>query len=155
MSSFFGVFLFFQSKKSIIFCYIAGNCFPTVHSLIGHLEITWRLPIFKAPWIWMRACSCCLMLTGTSRRNAKEKFLELINLKWLSIIYTGYDRWCWWQEQSFENRNAIFWLFSVPLMTRWHINWYYYVQKAPEQYPATESVRHRAAWIVDNSTNNL
>ena len=26
--------------------------------------------------------------------------------------------------------------FSVPLMTRWHIHWYYYVQKAPEQYLA-------------------
>ena len=40
------------------------------------------------------------------------------------------------KKQSFANRNAIFWLFSIPLMTRWHINWYYYVQKAPEQYPA-------------------
>ena len=28
----------------------------------------------------MRACSCCLMLTGTSRGDAKEKFLELIIL---------------------------------------------------------------------------
>ena len=95
MSSFFWVFLFFffSPRSPIFFCYIAGNCFPTVHSLIGHLEITWRLTIVKVLWIWMRACSCCLMLTRTSRGDAKETFLELINLKWLSIIYTEYDRW--------------------------------------------------------------
>ena len=79
MSPFFCFcFFFFQSKKSIIFCYIAGNCLPTVLSVIDHFEITWRLTIVKVPWIWMRACSCCLMLTGTSRGDAKEKVLELI-----------------------------------------------------------------------------
>ena len=38
-------FFFFQSKKFIIFCYIAGNFFPTVRSLIGYFEITWHLAI--------------------------------------------------------------------------------------------------------------
>ena len=38
-------FFFFQSKKFIIFCYIAGKFFPTVRSLIGYFEITWHLAI--------------------------------------------------------------------------------------------------------------
>ena len=39
------VIFFFQSKKFIIFCYIAGTFFPTVLSLIGYFEKTWHLAI--------------------------------------------------------------------------------------------------------------
>ena len=46
------------------------------------------------------------------------------------LIITEYWSLMLWKQQSLQTENTIFWLFSVPLMTRWHINWYYYVQKA-------------------------
>ena len=58
------------------------------------------------------------------------------------------------KQQSFANRNAILWQFSVPLMTRWHINWYYYadyVQKAHQSSTwQTESVSQRAGYTQLN-----
>ena len=31
------------------YCYIAGNCFPAVHDLIGHFKVTWHLTIKPFP----------------------------------------------------------------------------------------------------------
>ena len=56
--------------------------------------------------------------------------------------------------ESFANRNAIFWHFSIPLMTRWHINWYYYVQKTPLRAVADKQKASVKELVVDNSTNN-
>ena len=42
-------------------------------------------------------------------------------------------------------------------MTRWDINWYNYVQKAPGQYPTPVPDKQKASvkeLVVDNSTNN-
>ena len=30
-------------------CYIAGNCFPAVHDLIGHFKVTWHLTLKPFP----------------------------------------------------------------------------------------------------------
>ena len=42
----------------------------------------------------------------------------------------------WEWPTKFCKQKCYFWLFSIPLMTRWHIKWYYCAKKAPEQYPA-------------------
>ena len=81
-----------------------------------------------------------------------------LTVKWYSINFTEYtivDGNELRKQQSFANRNAIFWIFSVPLKTRWHINWYYYVQKAPRAVPANRK-RQSKTWlyVVNNSTNN-
>ena len=42
------VIFFFSPRSSLFLCYIAGNFFPTVRSLIGYFEITWHLAIDTA-----------------------------------------------------------------------------------------------------------
>ena len=39
-------------------------------------------------------------------------------------------------------------------MTRWHINWYHYVQKAPGKYPTNRKQESCFLSFVDNSTYN-
>ena len=69
-----------------------------------------------------------------------------LTVKWYPMNFTEYDRWCKWKQQSFPNRNAIFWLFSVPLITRWHITWSVLYAKGTGMVTGKQkiSVSHRA-----------
>ena len=65
-----------------------------------------------------------------------------------SINCNEYDCWFWWKQQSFAKRNAIFCLFSVPLITRSHINWL-----GTRAVPGKQKASFTEL-LEDNSTNN-